>query len=552
MTVFTLALCAGGLLTTRLGVYDDSLLLLGAKLAGAGWLPLRDFYTHYGPLGYTLLAPVLKWLVNPGLALRVAQSGALIVVAALFGLAARRSDVTPGSLAFPAAVAALSPAFAVPAFLGFGIAAAATALSLCGRAAAGARRPESWPWPWIAGVGAMLAACALTRPAFAVYVAASFGVIEFTVFGRTALRRLALVFVAATAVTAGLWLILYRDIPLRDALVEVAITPARLLALRRFVPGLALENLALTLPIAAAIAAAPLLWSLAAPSRAGRRVAAYAIAAGAAAPLLLRHPIPWLPSPVLAGVAFAASALLVWLERDALRASPTLCAAAALGATSAAFSHYFWSRPDVHHVYPMLGLAAASTAFAWGRLRVPARAAALAAFALAFYPLDSGPGFPGAELWQGGFAAIRANASRPGARLKTIWPAGEVPSPPVEAVRLADHLADRGSRFVAYGNDQSWTPGDPVYIFLLSSRPPYTKWFQYDPGLQSSPQIQQEMIRELESSGSRSAVVWRSESYFFDPRPSAAAARSPFDAYVDRVYANVVGRFGNYEVRTRD
>jgi len=28
--------------------------------------------------------------------------------------------------------------------------------------------------------------------------------------------------------------------------------------------------------------------------------------------------------------------------------------------------------------------------------------------------------------------------------------------------------------------------------------------------------------------------------------------RSPFDAYVDRVYANVAGHFGNYEVRTRD
>ena len=60
------------------------------------------------------------------------------------------------------------------------------------------------------------------------------------------------------------------------------------------------------------------------------------------------------------------------------------------------------------------------------------------------------------------------------------------------------------------------------------------------------------MIRELEASGSRSAVVWRSESYYFDPPPDAPVVRSPFDAYVDRVYGKVVGRFGGYEVRTRD
>jgi hypothetical protein len=60
------------------------------------------------------------------------------------------------------------------------------------------------------------------------------------------------------------------------------------------------------------------------------------------------------------------------------------------------------------------------------------------------------------------------------------------------------------------------------------------------------------MIRELEASGSRSAVVWRSESYYFDPPPLEPSVRSPFDAYVDRVYGKVVGRFGNYEVRTRD
>jgi hypothetical protein len=535
----------------RLGVYDDSLLLVGARLAGAGWLPYRDFYSHYGPLGFAALAPVLKWLVNPGLTLRVAQSAGLIVLTALLAIAARRSRT---SLAFPAAVAALSPAFALPAFLGFGLAAGALALHIAGGTAAEGRRRDLW----ILSAGALLAACALTRPAFAVYVAASVFALELAVFGRASSRRLGLALAAASAVALILWVALFREIDLRDALESVTITPARLMARRHINPGLAREVLALTLPIAAAIAAAPLLWTFAMPSRAGRRrwlwlwIVACAIAVGAAAPLLLRHPIPWLPPAALAGFAFTVSVLLAWLERDTLRSTPSLWAAALMGTSAAAFGHYYWSRPDVQHLYSMLGLSAVSAALAWERFGGRARALAVVVLAVAFFPLDPGPGFPEANLWHGGIASIRENAARPGARLKTIWPAGEVPSPPVEAVRLADRLADRGSRFVAYGSDQSWTPGDPVYLFLLSSRLPYTKWFQYDPELQSSAPIQEAMIRELEASGSRSAVVWRSESYYFDPPPPAPAMRSPFDAYVDRVYANVVGRFGSYEVRTRD
>ena len=536
----------------RLGVYDDSLLLVGARLSGAGWLPYRDFYTHYGPLGFAALAPVLRWLVNPGLTLRVSQSAGLIGLAVLFGLAARRSGARLSGLAFPAAAAALSPAFAVPAFLGFGFAAGAVALFLCGESESGPRPRGGWPWTVAAG--ALLAAGALTRPAFAAYVAAAIAAVELAVFGRASIRRLLVGLAAAAAVALILWAVLFRNIDLREALVAVTIAPARLMARRHLDPGLARESLALTLPIAAAIAAAPLLWAFAAPPREGRRpwIAACAIAAGAAAPLLLRRPVSGVPATVLAGVAFAASVLLAWLSRDALGSSPSLRAAAMLGASAAAFGHYFWSRPDVQHLYPLVGLSAVSAALAWEHFGRGLRALTAAALLLAFFPIDPGPGFPGANLFRGGIASIRENAARPGARLKTIWPAGEVPSAPVEAVRLADRLADRRSRFVAYGNDQSWTPGDPVFLFLLSSRLPYTRWFQYDPDLQSSAPIQQAMIRELEASGSRSAVVWRSESYYFDPPPPRAAVRSRFDAYVDRVYGNVVARFGSYEVRTRD
>jgi hypothetical protein len=88
-----------------------------------------------------------------------------------------------------------------------------------------------------------------------------------------------------------------------------------------------------------------------------------------------------------------------------------------------------------------------------------------------------------------------------------------------------------------------------VYLFLLSRRLPYTRWFQYDPGVQSSAPVQEEMIRELAQSGSPAAVVWRSEAFAFDPATALAAARTGFDDVADRAYGRVVARFGNYEVR---
>jgi hypothetical protein len=189
----------------------------------------------------------------------------------------------------------------------------------------------------------------------------------------------------------------------------------------------------------------------------------------------------------------------------------------------------------------------------WDRWRLPARAAVFGVFGLIFVPV--GPGretaLPVFSLWKGGLARVAESSVRPGAGLLTVWPAGEVPSHAAAAVMLADRLSSPSSRFVAYGTNQNQTAGNPVYLFLLSRRLPYTRWFQYDPGLQSSPAVQEEMIRELASSESAAAIVWRSESFSYDDAPQAAG-RSPFDEEADRLYGRVVGRFGNYEVRVRE
>ena len=549
-TILAVLLSAVGLLCIRVGVFDDSLLLLGARLVGAGETPYRDFYTHYGPLGYVALAPVLRAIGNPGLALRGAQAVGLAILTALVFVALRRTDRRLPTLAFPLAVLALSAAFALSAFVGYGLAAAALALYAGWRVA-----PEPGRRLTSAAAGALLGAAAWTRPAFAAYVGAAILTLELAAGEPASRRRLVLFLGAAAAALPVWWLCLFPGVDPRQAAQEMLLTPAKLLTVgrRHLLADFTRAPIPLALLISTAIAAAPLLWACTVPSRRGRLLAVASIAAGALLPLL-----PFAARRVdLATFAIfqlAVAIAVAVLERPALRHTPSLWAAAAFGISASAFGHYFWSRPDPQHVFPLLGLAAASACFAWPRFTVWVRAAAVAAFVLAFLPIGAGRelGLPVSSLWKGGLRGVLANAARPGARLKTLWPSGEVPAHVVAAVSLADRLALGSSKFVAYGSDQAWTAGNPVYVFLLSARLPYTKWFQYDPGLQSSPEVQAEMIREIDASGSRSALVWRAEQYRFDDAPAGAPAPSAFDAHVDRVYGKVVGRFGSYEVRTRE
>jgi hypothetical protein len=119
------------------------------------------------------------------------------------------------------------------------------------------------------------------------------------------------------------------------------------------------------------------------------------------------------------------------------------------------------------------------------------------------------------------------------------------------AVAYADSQAEPNSHFVAVGSSQAWSSADPILLFLISSRLPYTRWFQYDPGLQSSAAVQEEMTRELEASGSRTAVVWRADQYLVDWESPSLEARSPFDDSFDRLYPITAAKFGDYEVRVR-
>ncbi len=545
-----------GLLCMRLGVFDDSALMLGARLFRAGKLPYRDFYTHYGPLGYVLFVPFPPWIGNnPGLALRLAQAATLAALAALLLVAFRslRGTLDRDAIAVPLATLALSPAIALSAFAAFGFSAASLLLFVASRQARGSA----------ARLGAiasalMLAAAALTRPAFAAYAGGALLVTELATRAKDAeRRRQTLVFVAATAAAILLlWLSIFPDIGPRQAAQAALVAPARLLETggRALAPFSQNTPLPLAMLLGGIVASVPILWLLAvrpgAPS-----LFTIVIGLGALAVLLGRTGRPSVIVPGLALAQFGLVVAIVLRVGPVLRGSPALRAAALFGLCASAFGHYFWSRPDGQHLFPLLGLGATSAAFAFGSLRSAGRVAAVALFAIAFVPTAPGreSGFPIASLWKGGAARVLENASRPGARLKSIWPCGEVPAHAAAAVSLADRLAGPSSQFVAFGSNQTWSSGNPVYLFLLSSRLPYTRWYTYDPGLQSSAPIQALMIRDLEDSGSATAVVWRAEQFLYDAdRPDDLARRSAFDLEADRLYPKVIARFGNYEVRGRE
>jgi len=141
---------------------------------------------------------------------------------------------------------------------------------------------------------------------------------------------------------------------------------------------------------------------------------------------------------------------------------------------------------------------------------------------------------------------------QPGARWSTFWPAGEISSDALNVVAIADRNANPASRFVAVGSSQAESSGNPILLFLLSSRLPYTKWWAYDPGVQNSPAIQREMERELASSGSRTAVVWPAQEYFYEPPHGMESLRlTGFDEQFRLFYPEQAARVGHYELRVR-
>lgn len=540
ITLLVVAASALGLLSFPIGFYDDSILLMGARLVAAGKTPYIDFYSHYGPFGYTVLSVLLGFFKAPGLALRIGEIALLAGLAVLLHILIRSflpSSALREYLVAPI-VLALSQTALEPSFFGFAFAVIGLVLFLLAQTAS-----RALPAAKLAiAAGVSLAAAAMTRPGFAIYIGGALVMLEAAA-GRMRTSRLPFILLVGSAsLTAALMaVVLYPRIPLTLMFNAAVVAPGRLMSGGAryvqpvFFPGPVVGEIA----GGAALAATTVAWAFAVERAKVRKVAATCAVAGSALPLLLllsKHPAR--DAGLLALILFGMAGAVAFAGRRELEESAPLRAAAAFGLAAAAFGHYFWARADHQHLAPFFALGVAGTSFLPSLLR-PASRPVVACVLLASYASTAQAfSFPAADVLDPDVVTKplpwRCTIPRDDAR---------------RAVALADSIAEPGSRFVAVGTTQAWSSSDPVVLFLLSSRLPYTKWFQYDPGLQSSSAIQEEMERELEASGSRTAVVWRAgfASKGEDPRQSL----TPFDEHFRRLYPATLSRIGEYEVRVR-
>lgn len=553
-TLLVLFASSLGLLSFPIGFYDDSWMLMGARLVALGKLPYIDFYTNYGPLGYTLLAWLNSLFASPGIALRMGQILLLTGIAALLHIFFRslQHEAPPREYPVPLLVAAFSQTAMLPAFFGFGLAAVSLVLFLL---ALNSVRKLDAVFLHIAG-GVVLAAAALTRPVFAGYCSVAILLLGILIGRRRSAGALnSVAAVAAFLGTAGIsvlliWAALYSNISPTTAFNAAIVAPSRLMgsAGARYLDpyfllaaGTGVLGLAQGIAVGAAIFATTIAGAVAVSGDKTRRLAAICIAAGGLLPLLVTSSErPGRAAGSLALALFVLAGSVVFAGRFALKDSAVHCASVAFGMTSAAFGHYFWARADSYHLVPLLTLALVGAMLPVAQLRPRGRLAVVGLF-IVVYVFGVRPFFlPGAILLKRGVASSLLP-----------WRCTLFRADALAAVTFADRQSDPRSRFVAVGSSQAWSSGDPIDLFLISSRLPYTGWFAYDPDLQTSPAVQKEMERDLEASGSRAAVVWRAEQYRFEQQRADLTARSPFDDRFDRVYPITAARFGNYEVRLR-
>jgi hypothetical protein len=539
-----------GLLSIPMGVFDDSLLIVGARLLAAGKLPYLDFYTHYGPFGYTLIEGLSRLTQSAILSMRILQAALLALLAALAHAAVRLSSPKPsrGEVAVPLALLALSGSASFPSFPGFAFATASLLLYAIAR---GSQSTSARRALGIAS-GVALALGALIRPAFAGYVGGAILLAEGILFRRRARSDrswtpFGFLLVGAVATASLLWSLLYRRIPPVVAFEAAMIAPIRLTGsgTRYLEPSFLRGSPLIAVLLGTVIGSLNLVWTFFAPSRKTRILGMWCSLAIGLLPVLYRLSFPERPLSSYGLVVFALCFLPCLSARPLFQENIDLAAAAVAGLAGAAFAHYLWIRFDGPHLLPSFGLAACGAALMWSRMRVHARLGVLALFVMTYQVAARSwaePLFPLARLRGDAFPVFE------GERLR--WPYEELPSDLVKAVVLADQRADPRSRFVAVASSHAVAQGSPVMLFALSSRLPYTKWFQYDPGLQTTPAVQKQMKREILDSGSRTAVVWRADRFLFDGKRTALS-RSELDKFFDRLYPRVIGRFGDFEVRER-
>lgn len=112
---------------------------------------------------------------------------------------------------------------------------------------------------------------------------------------------------------------------------------------------------------------------------------------------------------------------------------------------------------------------------------------------------------------------------------------------------------------------QRTTPDDPVFIglsrhdkifandvllYFAMNRKPVTKWYHFEPGLQTAAPIQQEMIADLERAQPKLIVIEAKWAEVIEPNDSALSDATLLDDYLQKTYEPVT-RFGTNTILQR-
>ncbi len=480
------------LMDLRLGVYDEAILLVGARLVAEGAVPHRDFYANYGPAQFAVLAGLFKLFGPSFLAARVYDTLIRAAIVAVTYRMLQHRTHPPIALAGAAACAAWmlgSGTYLYPMFPTLLLALASTQLLLGGRD--GEIRLKRL---FLAGALTGLAALFRYDVGFFVLAAHAFALllVGWREAGSTRGRMRAFVR-RLLAYCAGTLCVF---VPAAALLLAAGAGPGFVHDILVYSPEYYPRMRSLPFPGLAAIVAAP------------QEAAVY---------------LPF------AALVVAAAALLA----RAVQNGPDRLFVLLIGSLILFLSLKGLVR--IQSVHLLLAIVPATILLAFladraGALPRPLQAAVGVAAALAVVaPL---------------FGAVLRDSS---ASVAAPWP-GAAPA------RLTPELACAAAYLRSHSRpDEAVFAGamrhdkllmNNVGLYFAAGRRPATHWHHFDPGLQTREDVQRQMIRELEERGTRWGV--RDSSWDLAREPNESAVSSGvhlLDRYLAARY-RPVQRFG--------
>ena len=540
VAILYLTLC----MDRTVGVYDEGLILLGAVRVMNGAIPHRDFYTLYGPGQFYALAALYKIFGVSVLAERawdtIVRCCSVVLVFIIVG------RVAPRRIAVLAAAASLVclgsfgtfgyPVFSALAATLMGFVFLAPALGhetgASGLIAAGLCAGVTMLFRYDVGFFIFGAECAL---------------LTLSTWSRSpdSAHRLRTIIQTLTLFSLGFAVVVlpialafafYAAIP--DLIFDVVIFPARFYVKMRSLPFPRLTSLrtepaafAVYLPLTLCAAAVPTIVAIARYRRENEKIPGYA-----SEPPPMRADLLWtlLGLLVLTFVFFGkgavrvstihmAMALITSLALGGVLAQPVpgrgfvastmvvvgLLAGAVFTLSSLhtglqnALQNIAWARDPASWTLPTSGISAAS-----GSCRMPAGLERLACFRTSSATIDT-------------------------------------------VLYVQRRTAADDPVFIGVPRHDRIVVND-VLLYFAMNRPPATKWYEFDPGLQTSAPIQQEIVGELQRTKPRLVVIGANWGEVREPNDSAfSSGVTVLDDYIRHTFEPVATFGSNTLLRAR-